>query len=402
MPIPARKQILSWCMYDFANSTYSAVIAAVIFPVYYTSQIVTDGSGDLWWGRAISLSMLIVAIVTPFLGGMADYSGSRKKYLTAFTLLSVISIAMLSLLEPGMAFVGFLIIVAANVGMEGALVFYNAYLIDISPPGHMGRVSSWGFALGYAGSVLSLLIALPLVRSGMFDAVWFMVAGLFLVFSVPALRFLPMDRPTDSSALSMRQGFREIAGTLRSLLAQKDARMFLIAYFLYADGVSTVIVFSSLFAAETLGFRPSELVMLYMAVQVFALIGSLGMARRTDTWGAKRVVQLSLSLWVVVTVASSMIYTKPAYWCIAMLAGLSLGTVQAASRALYAEVLPRGHEAESFGVFAFAGKSSAIIGPLLFGFISTSFGSQRPAVLAVSLFFITGMLVLMGVKKGLP
>ncbi|HEB02105.1 MAG TPA: MFS transporter, partial [Nitrospirae bacterium] len=163
-----KKQVLSWCLYDFANSTYSAVIVAVVFPVYYTSLIVGNdaGLGDLWWGRAISLSMLFVALTSPILGGIADYAGLRKRFLLAFTALCVASVALFGLLDKGMIIEGFVLIVLANIGMEGAMVFYNSYLPEIASRQFQGRVSSWGFGVGYAGSMLSLIIALPLVKGG--------------------------------------------------------------------------------------------------------------------------------------------------------------------------------------------------------------------------------------------
>jgi MFS-type transporter involved in bile tolerance (Atg22 family) len=159
-----RGQILSWCLFDFANSSYSAVIAAVVFPVYYVSVIVGDrtGLGDLWWGRAISLSMAFVAITSPFLGGIADYSGRRKQLLLVYTLLSVACVSALSFLKQGMVIEGFLLVMAANIGMEGGLVFYNSFLPEIAEKEFQGRVSAWGYAVGYAGSIASLLCALLL------------------------------------------------------------------------------------------------------------------------------------------------------------------------------------------------------------------------------------------------
>ena len=190
-----KKKIFVWTLFDFANSSYSAVIAAVVFPVYYTNVIVGNaaGLGDLWWGRAISLSMAIVAFSSPFLGGIADIGGLRKRFLFYYTALSVIAVASLSILGKGMIIEGFLLIVIANLGMEGGLVFYNSFLPRIAPHEYQGRVSAWGFMVGYAGSIMSLLLALPLVQNGYFRATWLMVAVFFAVCSIPAFLFLPKD-----------------------------------------------------------------------------------------------------------------------------------------------------------------------------------------------------------------
>ena len=165
-----KKSILSWCLFDFANSSYSAVIAAVVFPVYYANVVVgnENGNGDLWWGRAISLSMAVIAVSSPFLGGIADYVGLRKRLLLLYTALSICAIAGFSLLDKGMIMAGFLMILVANIGMEGGLVFYNSFLPEIVPKEYHGRVSAWGFGTGYGGSIISLVISIPFFKAGSF------------------------------------------------------------------------------------------------------------------------------------------------------------------------------------------------------------------------------------------
>jgi len=400
-----KKHLISWTLFDFANSSYSAVIVAVVFPVYYTSVIVGNdaGLGDLWWGRAISMSMAIVALTSPFLGGIADFGGLRKTLLLLYTAISVAAIAGLSCLNEGMVIEGFLLVVIANIGMEGGLVFYNSFLPRITPPEYTGRVSAWGYMVGYAGSIAALLIALPLVKAGDFRIVWVMVALFFALFSLPAFLFLPGDRRADGSwTHAGAKGGRYTMETLRQIWRGKEARKFLISFLLYEDGVNTVIVFSSIFAATTLGFQTQELIVLYLLVQLTALLGSLIMAKPIDLWGPKKVVYLSLLLWTLVATLAFFVHTKSQFWGVALCAGLGLGTVQAASRALYTQFIPRGKEAEYFGVYSLVGKSSAVLGPLAFGQISTAFGSQRPAILSIAAFFLAGMIILSFVRAGGP
>ncbi|MCX5816869.1 MAG: MFS transporter [Proteobacteria bacterium] len=407
------KNIFSWCLFDFANSSYSAVIAATIFPVYYANFIVGNesGAGDVWWGRAIATSMAIVAISSPFLGGIADYSKTRKRMLLFFTLLCVVAVASFSFLQKGMVIEGFALIVLANIGMESGIIFYNSFLPVISEPTHHGRVSAWGFGIGYAGSICSLIFALLLIKAGMIGAAWLMVAIFFVIFSVPAFLFLPGDNKSKSfnttsmnehMIFSAAQGFKKTVQHLRKMWSQKDQRRFLLAYLIYEDGVNTVIVFSSIFAATTLGFKPEELIYMYLIVQITALIGVFGMARSIDYRGPKKVVSLSLALWIAITVATYFINGKIQFMIIASVAGLGLGTIQAATRAFYTQFIPPGKESEYFGVYNLVGKSSAIMGPILFGTLSSTFGSQRPAVLSVSLFFIIGYLILRNVQGGKP
>lgn len=400
-----KRQILSWCLFDFANSTYSAVIAAVIFPVYYANVIVGNeaGAGDLWWGRAVSLSMAFVVLTSPIMGGIADYSGLRKRFLFAYTLLCIAAVAFLSFITKGMALEGFFLIVLANIGMEGGFVFYNSFLTDIAHRDYQGRVSAWGYATGYAGSILSLLMAIPFVNRGSFDLIWIMVSLLFAVFSVPAFIFLPQDKKVGLKAVhAASRGLQYTWNTFKGVWKKKEARKFLAAYLFYEDGVNTVIVFSSIFAATTLGFETKELILLYLVVQMTALSGAFAMARPIDTWGPKRVVTFSLVLWTTVSVLAFFVETKSAFWATASIAGFGLGTVQAASRAFFAEFVLKDHESEYFGVYSMIGKTSSVIGPLIFGSVSAMYGSQRPAILSIALFFIIGLTILQYVKSGGP
>jgi UMF1 family MFS transporter len=399
-----KKHIISWTLFDFANSSYSAVIASVVFPVYYANTIVGNetGLGDLWWGRAISISMAIVALSSPFLGGIADYGGFKKRFLFFYTALSVVAIASFSILEKGMTLEGFLLIIAANLGMEGGLVFYNSFLPRIAPQEYQGRVSAWGFGVGYAGSIISLLFALPLISAGRFKATWLMVAVFFGLCSTPAFVFLPKDVKSDSLISSGIKGLRYTLTTLKEIWRKREPRKFLISYLIYEDGVNTVIVFSSIFAATTLGFSPGELITLYLIVQSTALLGAFFMARPIDLWGPKRIVIVSLIMWTSVAIIAFFVQTKTQFWLLASFAGLGLGTVQAATRAFYSQFILEGREAEYFGIYSLVGKSSAILGPLIFGQLSTTFRSQRPAILSIAAFFLIGMIILMAVKGGGP
>jgi len=400
-----KKHVISWTLFDFANSSYSAVIASVIFPVYYANVIVGNekGLGDLWWGRVISFSMATVAISSPFLGGIADYGGTRKRFLFVYTSLCIAAITVFSVLDKGMVIEGFIIATIANIGMEGGLVFYNSFLPRIAPRQYQGRVSAWGFGVGYAGSIISLLLAIPLIRNNQFEATWLMVSVFFALCSVPAFLFLPGDTKGELSIADAGvKGLRFTIKTLKEIWGKRELKKFLISYLIYEDGVNTVIVFSSIFAATTLGFRPQELIVLYLIVQTTALLGAFVMAKSVDYWGPKRVVMLSLVMWTFVATVAFFVQTKTQFCALASFAGLGLGTIQAATRAMYTQFIPEAREAEYFGIYSLVGKSSAIVGPLIFGLISSSFGSQRPAILSVAVFFLVGMIILKTVKGGGP
>ena len=395
---PERRRILAWCLFDFANSAYSAVIVATVFSIYYVSHIVGNdrGLGDLWWGRAISLSLLGVVLTGPLLGALADRAGFRKRFFIAFTLLCIACIALFTTLGPGMILRGFALVALANFGFESAQIYYNAYLPDVAPPGRLGTISGLGFGIGYLGSIIGLLVALPLVNAGHFNVLWLLVAGFFAVFSIPAFVALPADRPRPETTLN-------VGRILRDVLANRNLRRFLLAYFVYFDGVETTIVFSGIFAVTTLKFTTPEVIKLFLAVQFSALMGALLLARPTDRWGPKRVITLTLLLWVGVSVGAYFAQTKQVFFAVAVTAGLGLGSIQAASRALMASLIPPGKESELFGFYALCGKSSSVLGPLVFGAVSYLLGGdQRIAVASVGLFFVVGLVLLQRVRPVSP
>ena len=398
--------VVAWAFYDFANSSFAAVILATIYAAYYAMGVVGNerGAGDLWWGRVISVSMATVALTSPFLGGIADRAGVRRRLLIGFTALSVVATALMATVEPGMVVWGFLLAVVGNVGFEGALVYYNAYLPEIAPRQMQGRVSGWGFALGYAGSIVALVVALPFVRAKTLDAAFLSTAALFAVFSLPAFFVLPTAPRGRMSVLrAAKEGGADVVAAIRKILRLRDLRRFLGAYFVYEDGVNTVVAFSAIFAAQTLAFPLDRLIVLYIVVQISALLGALAWSWPTDRLGPKRVVMVTLCQWSAVVVAAYFVQTQGQFYVLAVAAGTGLGAVQAASRTFMATLIPRGMEAELFGFYTLCGKSAAIMGPLVFGGIShAAGGNQRAGILAIGVFFLVGLALLARVRAGGP
>ena len=398
--------VVAWAFYDFANSSFAAVILATIYAAYYAMGVVGNerGAGDLWWGRVISVSMATVALTSPFLGGIADRAGVRRRLLIGFTALSVVATALMATVEPGMVVWGFLLAVVGNVGFEGALVYYNAYLPEIAPRQMQGRVSGWGFALGYAGSIVALVVALPFVRAKTLDAAFLSTAALFAVFSLPAFFVLPTAPRGRMSVLrAAKEGGADVVAAIRKILRLRDLRRFLGAYFVYEDGVNTVVAFSAIFAAQTLSFPMDRLIVLYIVVQISALLGALAWSWPTDRLGPKRVVMVTLCQWSAVVVAAYFVQTQGQFYVLAVAAGTGLGAVQAASRTFMATLIPRGMEAELFGFYTLCGKSAAIMGPLVFGGIShAAGGNQRAGILAIGVFFLVGLALLTRVRAGGP
>ncbi len=399
-PNPAtgdKRVIRAWCLYDFGNSAF-AVLFPVVFAVFFADTVVGDagGRGDTLWALLTSASMLIVAVGAPFLGGVADHSGARKKLFVIGTAIGIACVLGFSALGPGTILLGFVLGALANVAFEGAGVFYNAYLPDIAPPERHGRVSGQGFAVGYAGSLVALGMSALLIQFGWGAFIWTALALQWALASVPALRYLPADEPTGQTLLEAgMNGLKGTGKTIREVWAMQNLRRYLIAYLIYMDGVHTVVIFAALYAKGTLGFSSTELCGMIGVMQITALIGALLSAAPTDRLGPRRVVGMLLVWWTLVVIAAYLAPTKVAFVVVGGLAGLGLGSIQSASRAFMSRLIPEGRESELFGFYALCGKSGAILGPLVFAGVAVLFGGdRRPAVLAVSVFFLVGAYLL--------
>ena len=409
VPPSARRTIVAWTLYDFANSAFAAIILSTVYPAYYAGVVVgnADGRGDFWWGAAVSTAMVIGALTSPALGGIADHAGARKRFFVGFSVACIAATALMATVGPGAARWGWTLGVIGIVTFEAAIVYYNSYLPRIAPPERLGRVSAAGFAVGYAGSLVAFAVAYPFAAAHAYWGCFLSAALLFAVCAVPSFVVLPPDtRHAASLAEAARRGIEQLRTTLGEIVRggeRRQMRRFLLAYLIYEDGVNTVITFAGVFAAKTLGFSFTEIIGLFMLVQLAALAGSAAWAAPTDRRGPRFVVRATLVQWAAVTVAAFFVLEKWHFWLVAVLAGTGLGAIQAASRTFMATLVPRGREAEFFGFYALVGKTGAIFGPLVFGGVSWLLaGNQRAAIVAVGSFFVIGFALLMRVQAGGP
>jgi UMF1 family MFS transporter len=393
-------------LYDFANSAFFAVIPATVYSKYYALVVVgnASGEGDFWWGLAITASMALVALLAPPLGAIADRTGIRKRLLFILTYLGVAATALMATVHEGDKLWGWVLAVGANTAVEAAVVLYNAYLPELVPAERQGRLSAYGFAIGYLGSALALGAALPFALAGNNGGAFMITAALFAVFAIPAFLYLPRDRLAELElTAAIRVGFTQARATLRHIVKVPRLRRFFLAYLFFADGINTVIYFSAVFAGHTLGFTTAEVIQLYFVVQLSALVGAWLWARPSDVKGPKFVLIVTLVQWCVVVLAVAAVETKLQFLIAAVLAGTALGATQAASRTLMASLVPRGHEGEMFGFYALCGKAAAILGPMIFGLTSwLSGGNQRIAILVIGLFFLIALVVISGLDAGGP
>jgi UMF1 family MFS transporter len=406
--IRKRSRIISWTFFDFGNTAFSVIIVTVIFPRYFIGQIAGGHLG--LWGLAVSISMLIAALLAPPLGAVADFSRNRKRFLLLFTLASVICTALLSLTGPGMIVTAMVLFIIANVGFEGGIVFYDAFLPGLTTRKSYGRVSGYGFAMGYMGSLAILMIVSVILPGsdspGYLTSVrstFLLAAGFFLVFSLPLFLVVPeppLAGPPPASML--RAGIARASGTFRALFIERQhppLARFLVAFFIYNDGILTVVAFAAVFAQSVLAMTDAEIIGFFAVVQTSAVIGSVVFGVITDKIGPKRTIAITLLMWIAIVIGAFFVQTVAQFYAVALAAGVAMGSSQSASRSLMALLTPRNREAEFFGFYdGLCGKASAVIGPLLFGTLADLTG-QRVATLSVGVFFVVGLILLRGVKE---
>ena len=401
-------------------------MAGVIFNVYFVQVIVgPEGvpflggrvSATALWGYSVSASMLLVAMSAPILGAIADYTASKKRFLFAFCYAGVLATCFLFLAGPGDIWWAVSFYILSNIGMELSLTFYNGFLPEIASREKMGRISGFGWALGYVGGVLCLLLNLAMIQRpdwfGLPDTDYIPIRASLLVvalwwgiFSIPTFVWLreraqAKQRPPGTSYLKI--GFQRLALTLRKVRQFRELVKFLVAFLIYNDGVQTVIVMAAVFGAEVLHMPQEELILCFILIHVVAFFGALVFGYLADRMMTKRAINISLLLWSGALVYALVIDQSWQFWILAVVIGFVLGGIQACSRALLAQFTPRENSAEFFGFFSTGGKFAAIFGPALFGLITDVTGSARFGLLSALFFLLLGwsLLYFVDEEKGI-
>lgn len=409
----SRGKIFAWTLFDFGNTAFSVIVVTVIYSTYFIEQV-AGSQLRIWglalWGSAISLSMLIAAAIAPPLGAAADYSRNKKRFLLLFTLASIISTALLFFVKPGMVLLGIVLFVIANVGFEGGIVFYDAFLPSITSRRSYGRVSGYGFAMGYLGALAVLLIVNFILPNASDPEYFFFVrlsfvtaAVFFLVFSIPMFVWVPEPALAANRATAViRTGFQQSWQTFRALFIERQypsVARFLVSFFIYNDAILTIIGFAAIFAKSILHMTDKDLIVFFAVIQTSAVVGSFLFGFVTDKIGPKKTITITLVLWLLITVGAYFVTTIGAFYFVAMGAGAAIGSSQSSSRSLMAWLTPKEREAEFFGFYdGLCGKASAVVGPTVYGIIA-AVTSQRFAVLFLALFFLAGLIILQGVRE---
>ena len=395
-----KKKIFIWTLFDFANTSFSIVVVTFLYAVYF-KKVVAQGQpiGDLYWSLGTSIAMIITAIISPILGAIADYSAGKKRFLLFFTLLCIGATSTLFLIGSGDVFWGIIIFILANVGFEAGLVFYDSFLPEITEPKNYGRVSGYGFAMGYLGSLATLAIIYPFIHAEMIKESFPVAALFFLLFSLPLFVYLKDNRKKIVEHESyFKIGVTRVWNTLSHLKNYKNLATFLLAYFFYIEGVNTIIFFSGNYASTTLGFSETELLIFFLTVQTTAIAGSVILGIVADSIGQKKTIMITLVMWLITVLIAFLVQDKNGFYVVGLIAGAAMGSSQSTSRSLMSKLTPPEKKTEFFGFYSLFGKSSAVIGPLVFGLVSFISGDQRLAIISIGFFFVVGLLILTQVK----
>jgi MFS transporter, UMF1 family len=418
----SKRSVWGWAIYDFAESSFALIILVVVLPVYYLEiapkgpivfdvgpwQITTAASS--LWAYTLAASAMLIAIPSPVLGAIADYGGSRKRFLAAFTYIGAVFTGLLALVGQGEYLLATVLFMVANVGSVGGNIFYNALLLDVAPPGKVDWVSSKGYSLGYAGGgVLLAINLLMLTYPGWFgipSAAWaaricFVTVGVWwAVFSIPNMVWVRERASTRARPAGgyLKTGVKRTWKTLRQMRDHRDLLLFLVAFLIYNDGIQTTIAMSVPYGKVALGLETTTLIGAMLLIQLIGIPGSLVFGKCAEAFGAKRAVMVGLVVWSGVVIYAWNMTSGTEFWVLSGFVGLVMGGSQAISRSLYASMIPQGQTAEFFGFISISSRFASFLGPLAFGLARDITGSMRIGILALIVFFIVGLLVLIPVN----
>jgi UMF1 family MFS transporter len=408
-----KKEILGWCMYDVADSAFTTVIVTALYAPYFSKIVVANPQrADFLWGLGASISEVIVALLAPILGAIADYSGSRKKFLAVCAVTIVFFTGALYFVGPGATALGLGLYIIANTGFAGGGVFIDSFLPGISDESNAGRISGMKWTLGYLSGLIAVALCLPLAKNivdnpnpdqlSQARLIPVVVAVYYAIAVIPTFLFLrdrSVPKPLPPGENYITVGFRQLKNTLKHIRRYKELFKLLIAFLIYNDGVVTVIYFAALYASNTIGFTTEEITIMFIAMNVIAAAGAFAFGWVADRIGQKTTIIISLCIWLVAVILAYFAYSKAAFYGVATLAGIGMGSCQSVTRSLVALFTPKENAAEFFGFLGIAGKALAFLGPLIFGSVSNATGSQRPAILAIGIFFVVGIVMLSFVNE---
>jgi MFS transporter, UMF1 family len=412
--------IRAWCMYDWANSVYSLVITSAIFPVYYQSVTTSISGSDqiiflgqtvrnsVLYSYALSFSFLLITPLLPLLSGLADYMGNKKIFMKIFCYL-VACMGMYFFTSASLEW-GILCMVLASIGYSGSLVFYDAFLPEISSNDQFDRVSAKGYSWGYYGSVILLVINLIMIlnfelfgfaNQGLATRFSFLLVGLWWMgFAQIPFALLPEISNKHLGKVNWVKGYHELMKVWHSLKSNPDLKRYIFAYFFFNMGVQTVMYMAATFGSKELKLPDFKLIATVLIIQLVAALGAFLFAKVSGKWGNKNTLLLMIGLWIMICIAAYLVTNEYEFYALASAVGIVMGGIQSLSRATYAKLIPTNSvdHASYFSFFDAAFNLSIVFGTFSYGLVEDLTGSMRNSTLAIGLFFVIGLLLLSRVK----
>jgi len=410
-----KRIIRAWCMYDWANSAFVTTITAAMFPPFYRSLVTAAGLGEstatAYWGYTASVALLLIALIAPVLGAVADYTGGKKRYIAAFVALGVLCTVGFVFIGTDTWVLASLLYIGGNVGFAGANIFYESLLPHIAQSGDMDQVSTRGYALGYVGGGILLVINVLWYMNpswfGMPDAAFALrasflsVAVWWALFSIPLFRIVP-EPPTDTTSGprvgAIRAGFQRLGTTFHELGRYKQLLLFLVAFWIYNDGIGTIIKMATAYGDE-IGIGLTDMTIALIITQFVGIPFSFMFGWLARRLGTKKSILAALAVYALISVAGYFMQTPLMFYILAFSVGIVQGGSQALSRSLYGAMVPKNRTAEFFGFFSTSSKFAGIVGPLLFGVVSQIAGGSRLSIVSLIVFFVVGGLLLTRVDE---
>ncbi|MBP6508782.1 MAG: MFS transporter [Opitutaceae bacterium] len=402
-PPVKRREIFGWCCFDFANSAFTTIIITVVYAVYFTGVVADhDPRAPGWWGTALAVSQLATIFVSPLIGAIADVTARKKTFLLLSAVVCALATMALYFVGPGEIWLALGLVVVANIAFSLGENLCAAFLPEISTAENVGRISGYGWSFGYFGGLLSLVLALAIIKSGDGRVPWtfVMTGAFFLLSSLPTLLLLRerarrRELPAGRSYVAL--GWGQLGQMWQELPQHRTLAIFFGGMTLYLAGLTAVVAFASVYATRVLHMSQEEIIGLFVLLQLAGVAGAYGFGALQDRVGAKPALVLSLLQWIAVCLWAGVCTTKTEFYIIGVIAGAAMGSLQSAGRAVVSMLTPAGRGGEFFGYWGFFGKLAAVIGQPVFGWIATHEG-YRTAILVNAGFFLAGLVILLGLR----
>ena len=402
------KKERSWILYDWANSAYSMTVTSAILPIYFTSMVtasgLTEDMATSYWGYTNSLASIVVALLSPALGSLADHMGMKKKLFTLFSFLGIFFTGALAIIPFGQWVPLMITYILTVLGFSLGNVFYDSFLTDVTTEDRMDNISSMGFAFGYIGSTIPFIICMAIVvlaQQGMIpitvvtaSKISFVITAIWwFAFTLPMLKNVEQEHGVVGEKYSVADSFKNLKHSFLKIKENKKAFWFLIAYFFYIDGVDTIIKMAASFGTA-LGLSSTVLLLVLLFTQFVAFPFAILYGRLADKYGARKMIYVGVFIYTIIVIFAYFIRSAMDFWILAFLVGTSQGGIQAISRSYFAKLVPKENSNEYFGFYNIFGKFAAIMGPFLVGFITQITGDVKNGVLSLIVLFILGMIFL--------